>query len=105
MSAISVASGACQATPRGGKQMSAPRHGRHLVVASRGASPRLPYRGTVPHALEQLLPDPRIGGIGFGIGVPVEVAVERGNLERKWQKPVAELGVEDAGVAGGHRQD
>ena len=50
-------------------------------------------------ALEQLLPEPRIGRIGFGIGVPVEVAVECRDLKRKRQKPVAELGVEDAGVA------
>src|SRR5262245_61096805 len=60
---------------------------------------------SVPQALEELLPEPSIGRIGFSAGVPVEVAVERRDLERKWQKPVVELGVEDAGAARGYRQN
>jgi hypothetical protein len=65
----------------------------------------LPRQQTVPHALDELLSEPRIGRIGFSVGVPVEVAVERRDLEGKWQKPVAKLGVEDAGIARGHRQN
>jgi hypothetical protein len=53
-----------------------------------------------PQGASQLLPEPSIGRIVLGVGVPIKVGIERRHLQRKGYQPVAEPRVENArGVA------